>query len=159
MTGTVTEPPNERTQELKPVPELTPPTSGDQLDPLVVQLLEQHRALLRELQWAYKQLDTFHRLEVEGVLKDLSRSIDEKMADRQLTKKVERLSKDVEKLTRDVKYLRRNTPELSSRITRSARRAVVVAATDPKRAARAAARRLPRPVKDRLKRLAGGAGR
>ncbi|GAA1189681.1 hypothetical protein [Nesterenkonia xinjiangensis] len=159
MTGTVTEPSNERTQELKPVPDLPAPPQGEQLDPLVVQLLEQHRALLRELQWAYKQLDTFHRLEVEGVLKDLSRSIDEKMADRQLAKQVERLSKDVEKLTRDVKYVKRNTPEQSARITHSARRAVKVAATDPRRAARAAARRLPRPVKDRLKRLSGGAGR
>ncbi|OSM42501.1 hypothetical protein [Nesterenkonia sp. PF2B19] len=159
MTGTVTEPPNERTQELKPVPDLPTPPAGEQLDPLVVQLLEQHRALLRELQWAYKQLDTFHRLEVEGVLKDLSRSIDEKMADRQLAKQVEKLSKDVEKLTRDVKYLKKNTPELASRPVQTARRAAKVAATDPKRAARAAARRLPRPVKDRLKRLAGGARR
>lgn len=149
MTGTVTETAEERTGRLDPTPGPSASSEAEKLDPLVLQLLEQHRALLRELQWAYKQLDTYHRLEVEGALKDLTRTVDEKLKDRQL-------QRSVDQLIDEVAELRAAVPNTALR--RTAGRASI-AVKNPRRAARALGRRLPAPVKARVKRLTGGAAR
>ncbi|OSM42505.1 hypothetical protein [Nesterenkonia sp. PF2B19] len=47
----------------------------EHLPEVVEALLDQQRALLRELQWSYQQLDTFNRNETQRVLKNLASTI------------------------------------------------------------------------------------
>lgn len=66
---------------------------------VVEALLDQQRALLRELQWTYQQLDTFNRNETQRVLKNLASKISSSPAvsDERLGQAEQTLRKEIRK--------------------------------------------------------------